>query len=298
MQFNLPTTKEQMYVILNDLFYYYRIRREGYEDLNLKELDLTRLDYTPETDEEIVEKARVLLSSEHQREIDKYVLDIKNQLEELSIKRNLIANNALYEIDEVEKLFSDSVEKIQNQAIKAGLIGSSVVVDKTAALESDKNLKIADITAKKNEKLLDISATETALKNKLAESETYFQLAHEKDVQKKACELMEKREQTLREVFKYNNGLDEKEQRYANTIKQVSSSLKLRFLTITAGEFTKDQLIDMGYYTDVIRCVSGYYDTLEPLAAYQDISAEKKLAIYLDEYYQNIIYIYRLGAGY
>ena len=296
MQFNLPTTKEQMYSILNDLYYYYRIRREGYEDLNLKELELERLDYTPETDAEIEVRARILLGAEQQREIDKYVSDLRAQIDEIGVKIGVAEQNAKSEIAQVEVLFSDSVNKIQKQAIKAGLIGSSVVVDKTATLESEKNLKIADITARKNQTVSELSAKKAGLENKLNQSASYFELAHQKDVQKKIDELIQKREQTTREVAKYNFGQDEKEQRYCNTMKQINSSLRIRFLAITAGEFTKDQLVDMGYYTDVIRCVTGYYDTLEPVSAYQDMSAEKKLAIYLDDYYPDIIYAYRLNA--
>ena len=298
MQFNLPTTKQEMYVILNDLFYYYRVRREGFEDLNLKELDLQRLEYTPKTDEELEAHARVLLAPEQQREIDNYLADLRAQLEQLSLKKLLVEDNAEKEIEQVEKLFNESVEKIQKQAIKSGLINSSIVVDKTTQLESDKNLRIADIVAKKNKEIVEISITENTLNAKLNQGADIFSVVHEKDVNKKVLELIESREKTVQEVFKYNNGLDEKEQRYANTIKQVNSSLKIRFLAITAGEFTKDQLVDMGYYSDVIRCVTGYYDTLEPITAYQDISAEKKLAIYLDDYYQNIIYGYRMNAGY
>ena len=99
------------------------------------------------------------------------------------------------------------------------------------------------------------------------------------------------------EVFKYNNGLDEKEQRYLNTIKQTKASLKLRYMDISTGEFTKDQLVEMGYYADVVKCVCGYFDRLDPYTAFQDIASEKKLAIYLDDYYQNVIYTYNLLSG-
>ena len=78
--------------------------------------------------------------------------------------------------------------------------------------------------------------------------------------------------------------------------KETKNSLWLRYLDISSGEFTKDQLTDMGYYRDVIKCVTSYYDTLEPLEAYQDITAEKELAIYLDDYYQNVIYTYKMLA--
>ena len=104
-------------------------------------------------------------------------------------------------------------------------------------------------------------------------------------------------EKLKKDVFKYNNSLEEKEQRYLNSIKESKASLRLRFLYISAGEYTKDQLVEMGYYTDVIRCVRGYYDTLPAVDAYRDMVAEHKLAIYLDDYYQNVVYAYKLNAN-
>ena len=80
-------------------------------------------------------------------------------------------------------------------------------------------------------------------------------------------------------------------------MKETKASLYLRFLDISSGEYTKDQLVEMGYYTDVIRCIRGYYDTLPVEDAYRDMFAEDKLAIYLEDYYQEIMYIYKLHAG-
>ena len=53
----------------------------------------------------------------------------------------------------------------------------------------------------------------------------------------------------------------------------------------------------MGYYADVIDCVCAYYDTLPVLTAYQDLASENKLAIYLDDFYQDIVYMYKSRAG-
>ena len=102
---------------------------------------------------------------------------------------------------------------------------------------------------------------------------------------------------TEREVFKYNNGILEKETRYRNTIKQAEATLKLQFLEISMGEYTKDQLVDMGYYQDVIDCVTSYYDKFSAAEAFQKITDEKKLAVYLDDMYAEVIYAYRSKAG-
>ena len=53
----------------------------------------------------------------------------------------------------------------------------------------------------------------------------------------------------------------------------------------------------MGYYTDAINCVCAYFDTLSALTAYQQIAHDTKVAIYLDDYYSNVVYMYKTLAN-
>ena len=157
--------------------------------------------------------------------------------------------------------------------------------------------KIRKNKIEKNEKIASLTAEIEGLNLKMTNIDDYFNQIHQSEIDAKVIELKDKQEQKRIEVFKYNNSLDEKEQRYSNTIKESKCSLRLRFLDISSGEYTKDQLIDMGYYNDVIRCVSGYYDTLEPLTAYQDILDERKLIIYLEDFYETFVHSYKFNAG-
>lgn len=297
MQFNIPTSIEEMYVVLNDLFYYYRIRREAYEDIMLKPLKLERLDYTSKTDEQLVEETELLLLSEHEREKREYESKIKSEITQLESKLTLIESAKQEQIQSVNKTFEESIKKVESQAIKAGLINSNVVVVQTAKLESDKNSKLAQINYKVSVEVMDINSRISVLRSQLELIDDYFARAHSYDKEKKLLELKEKRFEQDKEVFKYNNSLDEKEQNSENRIKQIQMSLKIQYLEVTTGEFTKDQLVDMGYYADVIDCVCGYFDTLPPLDAYYAFKSEKKLAIYLDDYYESVLYGYRVNSG-
>ena len=296
MQFNLPKTKEEMYQILNDLFYYYRVRREGFEEVNLIDLNLTRLEVEEKTEQELLDMATTLLSAKHEREKIEYQNEIDLKVLELNKKINLLQENATKQIEEITSMYNQSILKVENQAVKAGLINSSIVADKTAVLEEGKNQKIALLTQEKDEKVSSILSEIEKLNLKKTSATDYFNQIHQKEIDAKVIELKDKEEQKKIEVFKYNNSLDEKEQRYSNTIKESKCSLKLRFLDISSGEYTKDQLIDMGYYNDVMRCVAGYYDTLEPIPAYQDMLDEKKLCIYLEDFYETFVDSYRFNA--
>ncbi len=297
MQFNIPTTKEQMYVVLNDLFNYYRIQRP---DLELEEqlnLSIEKMVYTPKTDQQLRNIAEVMLSAQEEREILALKKEVEGKISELEQNLISVQENFISAEEKARSLYLASIEKVKAQATANGLINSSVYLDKLSVLEGQMNTSIIQLTLERDEKIAQINSSLSLLNLKLSECEEYYSSVHEKQVLAKIQELREKEEEKQEEVFKYNNTIEEKVQRYKNTILRSNASLRLQYLEINAKEFTKDQLIEMGYYEDVIKCVCGYYDTLTPLNAFQDMSAENKLAIYLEDFYSNIIYMYGVRAG-
>ena len=297
MEFTLPKTKNDMYAVLAQLFDHYRVRKQGYEDIVLQNLSLQRLDNTEKTDSELIEKAHNLLKAEHEREIAEYKTEISSKISALQEKIALAEQNKMEEISNLNNLYSESLAKVQNLVIKSGLMNSTVMIDKTAMLEDSKNQKIAQIAQDTNDKIASLTAEMQQLTEKLSLSEEYFANIHQQEIEKKFIELCDEREKRRIEVFKYNNGLDEKEQRYANSIRETKSSLYIRFLDVKSGEYTKDQLVEIGYFKDVIKCVSSYFDTLAPLNAYQTFLAEEQLITYLDYYYEQVALSYKYKAG-
>ena len=298
MEFTLPSTKDEMYSVLEVLFDYYRVRKEGYEDVVLQELSLERLDSTLPSDQTLLAKAERLLKAQHEREIKDYQTELSSKISAIQEKIELIEKNSLEEITNITNLYNESMAKVQNQVFQSGLLNSSIMVDKTATLEDSKNQKIAQITQEKNDKVSSLTAEMQQLNAKLSASAEHFAIIHQKEIDKKFIELSDERDKKRIEVFKYNNSLDEKEQRYANSIKETKSSLHIRFLDVKSGEYTKDQLVEIGYFKDVIRCVSAYFDTLEPLRAYQTFLAENQLITYLDYYYEQVALSYKYKAGF
>lgn len=297
MQFNTPTTKEQMYVILNDLFYFYRIKREGFEPVEQQGLKLEKIEYEIPSEEQLEEKARILLAAADEREV--LALKSKIEIEKVKVQEKIsqIDERHASNVEQSRTLYQESLQKLREQAIKNGLINTSAYLDKLTSLEGQMNAKIIELNQKKEEELAQLNADLSALNAQLDTCESYYSSVHEKQVDAKAVELKEDAEKIYRDVFKYNNGVEERVQRYANTIMRSNMSLYLNYLEISSGEFTKDQLVQMGYYDDVIKCACGYYDTLDVLEAYQDICSDKKLPVYLDDYYANFCYMYGLRAG-
>lgn len=297
MQFNIPTTKAELYETLNEIYFYYRLRIDEYDGITLSALNLTRMNFTPLTDQELTEKAEVMVSAAQEIRLMNYVDELTKK--KAAIEDEIAAENAakIEKTEKTEKAYAAAKREIDGKAIKTGVSASGIYAEKIAALEKEKGEKLAEIAADTVAKITALTAKKNNYESLISGAEDKFGSVCEKEIAAKFTELKAEQDKTVRYVFEYNNALDEKEQRYENTRRQALASIQLRHLEIRVNGMTKDELVEHGYYNDVIKCVKDYYDTMSAAAAYSDIKSEPKLAIYLDDYYTDIVYFYKVNAS-
>lgn len=293
MNFNTPTTKNEMYEILQQIFYYYRIRREADTGVTLNELELDRLVYTPMTGEALATKAQNNIRGAQKEKVLNYKKKITDEIAELGVKITLYGTQKTAAENAARSAYAAATEKAEREAVKRGIAESSAVIDRIADIQTALATEIISIDAEYDEKIAAAQARLSRLQTDLAGADTYYDQVFSFELMAEKSRLKDEENKLIREIFKYNNGLDEKEQRAANSIITTTRSLELRYMNIASNFFTKDQLVEMGYYKDAIDCVCAYYDTLAPLTAFQQIAHDTKVAIYLDDYYSNVVYMYR-----
>ena len=298
MEFTVPTTKTAMYNTLKEIFYYYRIKRAEYEAVTLEELSIPRESYTAPTAAEYEAKAKALCAPAQELRLVAYKDGIQKEIYALTEKKKKIAA-ALAETEEkINAAYAEATERVKNEAAKRGLSDSSIAVTEIAKLAGEKSAALASANENADTETAAADAEISALNAKLSAASTRYSSVCEKEVSAKIVELKDKEAEKKRSAERYNAGASEKEQRYKNNLKEVQANLELKYIgIINSSEYTKDQLVDMGYYADVMDCVCGYYDTLSASAAYTDIKEESKLAIYLDDYYIDFVYLYKTRAG-
>lgn len=296
MTFEKPTTKAKMYEVLQQIFNYYRVHYERPSDIELQPLELERIEYSEYSDDEFLAQAKAILASDKEREIVEYKEQIDKQIAEINTK--LISLNAEKEtaVEKVVALYDDSLKKIEEQVKLNGITESSILVDQTTQLEVEKNNKITEIVMSYSNKNSEYTAEKAALEVLKNQADTRFNTIYEKKEIAKILEYNHKQADYVRDIFKYNNSLKEKEIKYSNQLAKINLDYKLKYLEIQATTLSKDELVNLGYYDDVLTCISGYYDSLSPLAAYQDFVEEKRLMVFLDDYYQNTLYFYKIRA--
>lgn len=297
MTFDTPTTKNEMYEILQEIFYYYRIRREADTGVTLNDLELDRMTYTPMSDAEITTKAQTALQSAQAEKVLNYKKKISDEIAELTAKVATYGTQKTAAENAARSSYAAATSKAEREATKRGIASSSAVIDRIADLQTALAAEITAIDADYDEKIATTQARITRLQTDLAGADTYYSQVFSYEVLAEKDKIKDDEEKLQREIFKYNNGLDEKEQRAANSIISTTRSLELRYMNISSSFFTKDQLVEMGYYEDAINCVCAYFDTLSAATAYQQIAHDTKVAIYLDDYYANVVYMYKTLAN-
>lgn len=297
MEFTLPSTKTEMYNTLKEIFHYYRIRRENLQDVTIENINLTRMQSTVEDENVLYQMAEKLVAPSQEKEKKEYLADLNEQLIKINAKLQVLDDDYNQNVIMINELYNENIKNIEKQAQKNGMSNTSIVIEKRFRIEEEKSDKLIELKNKLNSAKTELNASKTAIQTRIEQVESYFQDRFEKEKIAKQVELIQEQKKTEREIFKYNNGLDEKEQRFQKTIEQYNFTAKLRYLEIQSKELSRDELVEAGYFTDVVDCVCGYFDRLDPFTAYQEIVEERKLIIYLEEFYDGVVYTYKLLAG-
>lgn len=297
MEFTIPQTKEEMMNLLREIYQYYHFKQLCYDGITLEELCIPKLEFETLTKEQLEEKAKILLAPEHDREIrlateraNEKILALKEKYAESFMTEQSLVSSA-------EESFDEAISAAKKEIWQNKVSDCSAVQNKIKEIQIERVKRIDEIKETHSRLRDDLSSEIIATENVLSELSDYYTEVHKKDVLKKVVELSLEQEKTLREIKKYNDGLEEKELRYRNTLKSNQANLELKYLSIHEQGFAHDELVEMGYYNDVIGCVSDYYNSIDAEAAYLDIKNEQKLVIYLEDYYSVLVQTYKIRSA-
>ena len=297
MQYQTPTSKSELITTLKEIYHFYRIQRIEAPEVNLIALELPELAFDEKSEEELIEQAQTLISASHQREKNKSVEEINEKLASLEILIASANQTTQTLIEKITELYTASQEKIREEGTIKGFATSNAVLDKISQLEEEKNQKITEAIEKNQQQIATYESQKAELTVRLTTIDEYFSSLFDKEVQAKVLELNEAQLKYRDEINKYNNTVTEKNLNSKNNILKAQASLDLRYKEIIIPDPSKDTLVSLGYYDDVIGCINSYYSTINAVDAYRDLLNDETLMICLDHYYQDLLYAYKLRAN-
>lgn len=279
MDFELPATKEELQDLLREIDDYYRNYKGEYEEKPLEEPVLQKLSFTPSSEESV----RRAVEAEFGEKTDAEAAEKTAEYEALCQKYDDLASA---EDTETEKRLAD--------AAKRGIARSSAYLSLRAALETEYESEKAEIGRQAREKTAGYLRERDFYRLRADLVASAVEMKYGAAVEAEVRSRMQKEREYADEVTRYNNQVEEKLVKGRNDKTETESTLKLRYLELTAKGLTEEQLVQLGYYKDTIRAIDGYYYTIAAQAAYDDFSKDASMNYYLGPYYDDILYKYSL----
>lgn len=171
-----------------------------------------RIEYDAPSDEEIEKRAQDSLKEYEQAGVSSIENEIAALLEKYTSDKNV--NTAAYEstLKSLNDAYQSAIEAANNDALKRGLARSSIALNTTAAINSEKADKAAAATAEYNRQDADLTSKINGLEVERQKAMDEFNISYTAKLTEEINKLKEQREELKNEAIKYNNTLAEKEE--------------------------------------------------------------------------------------
>ncbi|MBQ9104424.1 MAG: hypothetical protein IJY57_05025 [Clostridia bacterium] len=297
MEYVTPTSHEELINTLRDIFVYYRIQKQDFYPEEMQKISLEKLPDINRSESELFELAKTLLSGAHEKEIFNYKQGIALEIENIEKSLQQLEETFEKKVSALNVSHANAIEEYKILASKNGIMNTDIFIEKVSTLKADFEMEISKLNSEKQLEIQELNSKKEELIIKKENAKSHFEMVHTAEVNSKTAELMELETQNHYDILRYNNSVDEKNIKYSNYVDQLRASLLLRYLEIRSEPLSKDELVNLGYYTDVIECIDAYYSTLTPTEAYEDMIGDPTIGMYLEDYYQIILMHYKTAAN-
>ena len=259
------------------------------ESLNLK-----KLEYTMPTEEQILSAAK----GQNLADYNKKTQQLNSEKESYKLsntqKQKQLQEDADSKKEEINQSLSEQLRRIGEQVINSGLAHSSISSsdkeeagkrseEQSAAVEREKDVALQQLAEQLQLKLAQSAQEMQALKE-----------AYESDVQESVDKLTEDARKKYDDVLKYNNTVEEKEQKYqvqreealADARKDEEQRISdLIELYATVGESG----IEARKSNDKLKYVTEFFDSVDKQTALAILNSDPTLKGHLGVYYDYVV---------
>lgn len=263
-----------------------------------KESGLKEIDYTPRTDEDIVESAKKSVDFDKKQAVNKVDDKYKNAVDALSDDKKSAGETLKQSYDNLEKLYSQLRERANDDALKRGIARSSIAAGQTDALSAQHLKSATDAENAYTIAVANIDASISKLERDKDNALEELDLKYAVELDQKINDLKSERDKTVEKYEKYNNEIRKKNDEYeANRQKKISDYLNQKEKDkLEKDKQQRDYESKYGYsgeklknYTERYKVAYDFYSSLSPEIAADALKASPNMKYYLGEYYDKLL---------
>lgn len=242
-----------------------------------------RLEYDAPTDEEIAASAKSALEDYRVSEISGIETDAENRIRDKENEKISAEKLAEETAAETRARYDEAVSDFERDVLKRGLARSSIAVNGSEELQSDKAGALTEISAAAAGEIVRLDGEISALESDKQKALSDFNIAYAAKLAEKIAELTAEREEKQAEVTKYNNTLAEKEREDELALLKLYGSL-----AETDGKVPEDKLAE--FYEAKYDAIRNYLSGLDADIASREIRDNPLLRNSVSDYYYYRLY--------
>ncbi len=263
-----------------------------------KDSGLREIEYTPRTDDDIVNSATKEIDYQKGKEKNKVESGFESSISALEKSKSQADKSLRESYADLEKVYNELRQKAENDAIKRGVARSSIIMSKLGNLDEAKMLSAGEIESAYNETIGDINTKINGLEQDRENALLKLDLKYASELTNRIADLKADRDSVVAQYEKYNNQIREKQtkyetQRQQNIEKYLSDKAAEEKAAEKAQEayekahgYTGEKLAE---YENRYNLAYDFYMSLSPDIAVNALKTANSMKYYLGNYYDKLL---------
>ncbi len=259
---------------------------------------LKEIDYTKESDEDIVTRAEKENKYNKNAEQNKLADSYKAKLDALTGSKQQAGENLRDSYKQLQELYDELRSKTENDVLKRGLARSSIAVTQLGDLDSARLTGVGELRKSYNETMNDIDIRIGALEADRENALNELDLKYATELDNRISELKTKRDKTVKEYEEYNAKVRKQNEQYE---KQRENDIA-DYLEKAEKKKKEEQEAQAKYesqygysgakqenYAKRYDIAFDFYSSLSPDIAADALAASPNMKYYLGNYYDKLM---------
>ncbi len=190
------------------------------KDVNLDELfpptlGLEKIEFTPESDQSITDRANAEISANKTKDVGKTESKYSSKISDVEKDMFSATVDKHEKDDEIYKAFTQQKKNQRNDSIKKGMARGSVLTSLLDDIVADETKSYEEVESAYISTIQSLNKEMEALEIERDKAMNELDLKYATELKEKIAELKEDRDAIVAKYTKYNNSVDEKERNYA-----------------------------------------------------------------------------------
>lgn len=263
-----------------------------------EDLGLEKVDYTPETDEQLTQRAQAGVDYEKSEERKGLEDAFRTSSSELNERADEAERTLREDYEQLGELYAELRKQTENDALRRGLGRSSIKTGALSDLDADRANAENASKAAYDAEMAEVGAQLDALRKEQDAALEQLDLKYAAELEERIAELKEERDATAKKYAEYNNKVAEKEQEYAvQREEDIADFLAEREKERLEREETqREQEAKYGYtgekqenYSKRYDLAFEFYSSLSPDIAADALAASPNMRYFLGNYYDKLM---------